>query len=882
MSNTFFAGQTDYIEKLNVLALANDVANIPANAAAAESSANSAESSAATATTQATNASSSASSALSSKNSTQSLYTNFDKSYLGSKPSDPTLDNEGNALQVGALYFNTTTNGGLRAYNGSGWLSALAGTLVPQTFLGNGSTVSFTLPTDPAGKNNCQVFINGVYQQKPTYSVLGTTLTFSEAPPAPSSGTVNNIEVMVSSTLAITGSPTTTELASANGVNLVGNAVDNRILSVSPSTTAFSSYTARGTWVTGTLYSIKDVYVYQSIAYVVILSHTSSTVSSDLTSGKVAVHQGATRKELSSSGGAGLVGFGGINLVSDLREPDGSSLVGYIQDGFGAVARTAKKKMGESLSVTDFGAVGDYTVGGSGTDDSDAIQLALNACSITGVRELNIGAGTFLVTRTLTSQPVMLRGEVGATTIVFKNMAGTDGIVFSPSTEYGRVIGADGIEFVVEGQDMGHALRGPIASNQYFNFYLRYQFTNNFCRGANRVIEKHSFAWDFGATSWFTIGDCAGAEVSNNLIQGSFDIQQDPAGQLHDVGVSLDAAGAVLSLRMYGNSIGPIYQGLRVLNRAFMSVNSNDFIGNYDSITWEGTTLFNEPKIYNNNMNAQRYGINVDGPDSLAFTGNTIRRHRSGWKGATNDWFGYRIANCSDLKLRGNGVQPDEGGGVFAGTMYGYSVSLCALGNISDNFVGVGCDRGVLLQDCTGMTVSNTVTAQSDAADILFRLTNNTRATTIGPYELVSSFSGTVLSKESTIVGAIQMLNKDFDLQGTGNINFDITRVTGGVNSKKWRTTVGTTSATRAVVDDSGSGTNYELVTRVGSVVSQIEFRASVFKYNNGTTYTTSNASPEGIITAIPGSLHSRTSGGASTSFYVKESGSGNTGWVGK
>jgi len=34
----------------------------------------------------------------------------FDDIYLGAKASDPTLDNDGDALQDGALYFNTTTN----------------------------------------------------------------------------------------------------------------------------------------------------------------------------------------------------------------------------------------------------------------------------------------------------------------------------------------------------------------------------------------------------------------------------------------------------------------------------------------------------------------------------------------------------------------------------------------------------------------------------------------------------------------------------------------------------------------------------------------------------------------------------------------------------
>jgi hypothetical protein len=40
--------------------------------------------------------------------------------------------------------------------------------------------------------------------------------------------------------------------------------------------------------------------------------------------------------------------------------------------------------------------------------------------------------------------------------------------------------------------------------------------------------------------------------------------------------------------------------------------------------------------------------------------------------------------------------------------------------------------------------------------------------------------------------------------------------------------------------------------------------------------------SPEGVITANVGSIFMRTDGGAGTSFYVKESGTGNTGWVAK
>lgn len=40
--------------------------------------------------------------------------------------------------------------------------------------------------------------------------------------------------------------------------------------------------------------------------------------------------------------------------------------------------------------------------------------------------------------------------------------------------------------------------------------------------------------------------------------------------------------------------------------------------------------------------------------------------------------------------------------------------------------------------------------------------------------------------------------------------------------------------------------------------------------------------SPNGAVTASPGAIYLNRSGGAATTFWVKESGSGNVGWVGK
>lgn len=50
----------------------------------------------------------------------------------------------------------------------------------------------------------------------------------------------------------------------------------------------------------------------------------------------------------------------------------------------------------------------------------------------------------------------------------------------------------------------------------------------------------------------------------------------------------------------------------------------------------------------------------------------------------------------------------------------------------------------------------------------------------------------------------------------------------------------------------------------------------------SGVTERQGTGSPEGIVTAIVGSRFYRTDGGASTTLYVKESGTGNTGWVAK
>ena len=168
------------------------------------------------------------------------------------------------------LSFNATTGApevsagtGADAYDSAAWSA--------YNFTGNGSTTAFVLGIVPHSENNTQVYIDGVYQQKDGYSLSGSTITFSAAPP-----NLSTIEVMVTASLPV------------------------------------------------------------------------GSTSSDL--------------------------------------------VSYLPSGTGAVATTVQTKLRESVSVKDFGAVGDGV-----TDDTLAIQTAINVAA-----KIILPEGTYKVIDTLT------------------------------------------------------------------------------------------------------------------------------------------------------------------------------------------------------------------------------------------------------------------------------------------------------------------------------------------------------------------------------------------------------------------------------------------------------------------------------------------------
>lgn len=179
--------------------------------------------------------------------------------------------------------------------------AAVSASVVKNDFTGDGVEVDFTLSASPSTKLATSVFINGVYQEKDSYSILGNVLTFTIAPPLNSS-----IEVMTNET--------------------------------------------------------------------------------------------------------GVIGSTNASLVS------------YTAGFTGAVAQTVQTKLEQYVSVKDFGAVGDGV-----TDDTAAIQAALDYCETSGA-QIYGNQGTYLITSTLV---IKCSGDMSSMFIE------ADATLFSPAIRVG-------------------------------------------------------------------------------------------------------------------------------------------------------------------------------------------------------------------------------------------------------------------------------------------------------------------------------------------------------------------------------------------------------------------------------------------------------------
>ncbi len=163
-------------------AAATSATNAATSATTASTQATNSATSATASATSATNAGNSATAAANSAAAAANSFDDFDDKYLGSKTSDPTVDNDGNALVSGALYFNSTANE-MRVYDGANWIAASsAGTasLILYEYTATSGQTTFSGSDDNSATlsysvDNLQVVLNGVILDPSDYTATSGT-----------------------------------------------------------------------------------------------------------------------------------------------------------------------------------------------------------------------------------------------------------------------------------------------------------------------------------------------------------------------------------------------------------------------------------------------------------------------------------------------------------------------------------------------------------------------------------------------------------------------------------------------------------------------------------------------------------------------------------
>ena len=545
---------------------------------------------------------------------------------------------------------------------------------------------------------------------------------------------------------------------------------------------------------------------------------TSSTVVT-FTAG---LHLGAIVKFVSaetlSTGvtDASLVTFTGfkgqVGNVQDLADNDGSDWVGFLPDGTGAVAQSVQDKLRETVSVKDFGAVGDGVA-----DDTSAIQAAIDYAytfiitqtvfddygwQSRGGMTVVLPQGKYLTTSTVTIRPnVSLKGEGKSSSAIYSTY---DGVILdvAPATksgEYGKagitlqdfmIIGDRALTTSQVGVDLLRAVGMKIIG-----------MVINSCSAEGMILRETSNSTIID----LEIANCGGCGLM--LMEGTTGYPCNANTFISPRILYNDGDGIIIADEANGNTFiggsvernGYATNGVGFYN---IKVTSPSYVPNHFIDLWtEGPC---DAHIY---MNSGVSGI-----------GTQLRL--TGWK-----HFGDGALNSPDRAL----IVDSGFAKVVESTASAVSYKIINGSNSPFRVNKAGGAAIIYLENPTGATISVPTDWIEDENG------NHTQLFNIALID-APEFS---LGSKSFIT----------DAQAGDGVAYK-----NDAETYPWY-------QSRAFQKDVLIGT--------GSVAASSGISAGV-------------GSPEGNKTASQGSIYMNMNGGAGVSFYVKESGTGNTGWVAK
>src|SRR5210317_1218223 len=208
--------------------------------------------------------------------------------------------------------------------SGTNWITNEANSTVVylDEFTGDNSTVDFTLSVSVTDENITQAYIDGVYQNKDTYSVSGTTLTFSTAPPLNADIEVITFSTATTSDDLAAGSVIipvknthTASIAKGEPVYITGNVGSSARLQVAPADASNSAKMPAAGLLLQTLAVNAEGYV---ITGGYLRNITTDTIDGTSTSSNDTVY-------VKSGGGLTMTKPTGTNLIQNIAKVARSS-----------------------------------------------------------------------------------------------------------------------------------------------------------------------------------------------------------------------------------------------------------------------------------------------------------------------------------------------------------------------------------------------------------------------------------------------------------------------------------------------------------------------------------------------------------------------------
>jgi parallel beta-helix repeat protein len=351
-----------------------------------------------------------------------------------------------------------------------------------------------------------------------------------------------------------------------------------------------------------------------------------------------------------------LYGSSTITVKSALdqisNQGTGSSKVGFLQSGTGATNRTVQSKLRETVSVKDFGAVGDGV-----TDDTAAIQAAIDS----GVKQIHIPAGAYKITSganayglRITITDLMVTGD-GAenTTLVYTSSA---------INQPGLLVIANGVYldgFAIDGS-ANATNAGTLAASGCVDIAIEdvndCQVSNCKVIGGHYGIHLDNNILNYSVNKNNRIINCVSRNTASSgfhLTQASFALVQ--GCDAKEAGTDgFKSSGDTYRTRIIGNTASnctrdgfDLYDGFIECVLADNIADSNTYQGYEIKGTFDGSNYVIRDSVFSNNIavNNGYPGFTIASVRNCAFTGN---------QAVSNQQDGFLLSTIQGCTFTGN------------------------------------------------------------------------------------------------------------------------------------------------------------------------------------------------------------------------------------